>query len=217
MTNETIGGLVRFSEELLAGQYKYDVEITGGTISNVNIEADSGSINNTTIGLTVPAAGQFTTLNGNGDISWFGSAGAIQYTASTGYINLDTGTTQIQLDASTGVFVDGATDINGQLTTDARVIRVAIKTSAGDQTVGSSTELQIINKTVGAATQVTLPATPITGRRITVKDGKGDANTNNITVVPSAGTIDGAASSVINTAYGVREFVYNGTEWNRTV
>jgi len=65
MTNETIGGLTRFSEELLAGQYKYDVNITGGTISNVNIDVDSGAINNTTVGITTPAAGSFTTLSFN--------------------------------------------------------------------------------------------------------------------------------------------------------
>jgi len=72
----------------------------------------------------------------------------------------------------------------------------------------------IVNKTSGAATAVNLPATPITGKKYIVKDGKGDAATNNITITPAAGTIDGAATYVMNTNYQVVSFVYNGTQWN---
>jgi hypothetical protein len=55
------------------------------------------------------------------------------------------------------------------------------------------------------------------GRRIAVKDGKGDAGVNNITVSPdgaTATTIDGAATQVISTNYGVCEVIYSGVEWS---
>jgi hypothetical protein len=72
----------------------------------------------------------------------------------------------------------------------------------------------VINKTVAGATAVTLPATPTAGDQYTIKDGKGDAAGNNITVSPTAGNIDGAATNVINSNYGFRTYIYNGTEWN---
>lgn len=71
----------------------------------------------------------------------------------------------------------------------------------------------IINKTSGSATTVNLP-TPVVGTTILVKDGKGDAFTNNITVVPPYGTIDGQSSFIIKGAYYAYLFVWNGTQWN---
>jgi hypothetical protein len=93
--------------------------------------------------------------------------------------------------------------------------KLTVMTAAGNYTITDETTL-IVNKTVGGATQVTLPATPSRGREVTVSDGKGDAATNNITVVPAAGTINGAASLVISENYGTAKFRYNGTEWNIT-
>ena len=72
----------------------------------------------------------------------------------------------------------------------------------------------VVNKTVAAATAVTLPATPTVGDQYTIKDGKGDAAGNNITVTPTAGNIDGSGTNVINSNYGFRTYIYNGTEWN---
>ena len=89
-----------------------------------------------------------------------------------------------------------------------------IQTAAGDVTVTAFQFLWLINKTVGAATQVTLPTSPPARHQVIVKDAAGDANTNNITIVPAAGTIDGAANVVIAVAYGFAHLVFNGTEWN---
>jgi len=71
----------------------------------------------------------------------------------------------------------------------------------------------VVKKAVGAATQVTLPKNPYLGHMCLVKDGKGDAATNNITVVGATGNIDGAANFVISENYGKAIFQYNGTEW----
>ncbi len=56
----------------------------------------------------------------------------------------------------------------------------------------------VINKTTGEATTVNL----LDGVRVTVKDGKGDAATNPITLTPPAnGAIDGQPTKVMDSAY----------------
>ena len=94
------------------------------------------------------------------------------------------------------------------------VIRtVRVVTAAGAVTVTTADDLVVVKKSVGAATTVNLPATPATGLTFTIKDGKGDAGANNITITPAAGLIDGAATLVISTNYGAREISYDGTAW----
>lgn len=52
------------------------------------------------------------------------------------------------------------------------------------------------------------------GKRLIVKDESGAAGANNITVDASgAELIDGAATSVISTNYGVLRLYCNGTKW----
>jgi len=63
---------------------------------------------------------------------------------------------------------------------------------------------------------VNLPASAglATGTVITVKDGKGDAGTNNITINRNgAQTIDGANSKVLATNYGSLALVFDGANW----
>ena len=90
---------------------------------------------------------------------------------------------------------------------------IRVVTAAGAVTVTTADYVVVVNKAVGAATAVALPA-GVTGLRFVIKDGKGDAGANNITISPAAGTIDGAATNVISTNYGSRELIYNGTQWN---
>ncbi len=87
-------------------------------------------------------------------------------------------------------------------------------TAAGTHVAGPNAAGALINKTVGAATAVTMPPGPTSWQLYCVKDGKGDAATNNITITPAAGTVDGGANYVISENYGVAVFLYNGTEWN---
>lgn len=79
---------------------------------------------------------------------------------------------------------------------------------------GGLDDVIAVNKSTAGATAVTLPAGPTTGDCYTIVDAKGDAAGNNITISPSAGTINGAATSVINSNYGFRTYIFNGTEWN---
>jgi hypothetical protein len=60
---------------------------------------------------------------------------------------------------------------------------------------------------------VTLPA-GVLGQTFTIKDGLGLATVATpITITPTAGTVDGAATAVINSPFGSLTFVYNGTQW----
>jgi hypothetical protein len=89
-----------------------------------------------------------------------------------------------------------------------------VYTGTGNFVMAGSQIVAFVKKGTGAATQVTLPASPTASQLAVVIDAKGDAATNNITIVPAAGTIDGAASVLIQTNYGAISFIYNGTEWN---
>lgn len=92
-----------------------------------------------------------------------------------------------------------------------RTVRVV--TAAGAITVAPATDnIVVVKKTVGAASAVALPA-GVTGQQFTIKDGKGDAGANNITITPAAGTIDGAATLVMATNYQAVTLSYNGSEW----
>lgn len=75
----------------------------------------------------------------------------------------------------------------------------------------------IVNLTTPGAVSVVLPAAAPIGKRVTVVDGKGDANTNNITVtVGGSGTINGGANSVISTARGTATFLKtSATAWSK--
>jgi hypothetical protein len=63
---------------------------------------------------------------------------------------------------------------------------------------------------------ITLPtAATLAGQEYLIKDWKGTANTHNITIATtSSQTIDGASTSVINTAYGKVRVVSDGANWS---
>lgn len=89
-------------------------------------------------------------------------------------------------------------------------MRVAIATPV---TVLATTDCVIVTDlTVAGAVAVNLPA-GVSGQVFTVVDGKGDAGTNNITITPAAGTINGAATYVIDSNRAGVSLAYNGTSW----
>lgn len=110
--------------------------------------------------------------------------------------------------------VVGSGKFTGVLTTAGRIKNLRRITAAGAVTVSATDEVIVIAQTVGAAITVNLPASPITGRTYTIKDGKGDAATNVITVdADGANTIDGAANFVLNVNYGCIDITWDGTQW----
>jgi hypothetical protein len=115
----------------------------------------------------------------------------------------DNGTTNLVLDAQQSNF-----------TPTGRIRGLRRITAAGAVTVSITDEVIVIAQTVGAAITVNLPASPETGRSYSVKDGKGDAFTNTITVEPDgAQTIDGAPNFVLNVNYASVDITWDGTQW----
>lgn len=104
---------------------------------------------------------------------------------------------------------DGTWAVPTKINTALRVV-----TASGAVTVTTADSIVVVNKTVGAATAVSLPASPATGDTYIIKDGKGDAASNNITITPAAGNIDGAGTLVMNVNYQAVTLVYNGAQWN---
>jgi hypothetical protein len=70
-----------------------------------------------------------------------------------------------------------------------------------------------VNKTTGSATIITGRANPNTRHWQIVKDVKGDAATNSITFVPTAGTVDGAVSHVISINKAAYTYAWDGTKY----
>jgi hypothetical protein len=76
-------------------------------------------------------------------------------------------------------------------------VPIRVVTAAGPATVSPATDyLIVIDKTTPAPTTINYGCTP--GFTLLVKDGAGNDATNAITLTPSSGTIDGAASFVMN-------------------
>lgn len=75
----------------------------------------------------------------------------------------------------------------------------------------------LINKTVAGPTLVTLPLSDngiCATRNLIIKDVKGDAATNNITVIPASGLIDGQISVLLNNNYQSYTFIRNQEGWS---
>lgn len=98
-------------------------------------------------------------------------------------------------------------------TRSGQSVKIRVVTAAGAVTMTNADYIVEINKTVGAATTVNLPSSPLSGDTYVIKDGKGDAAANNITVTPAAGNIDGAATYVMNVNKQAITVYYNGTQW----
>ncbi len=113
--------------------------------------------------------------------------------------------------------IEGVLSVAGELRSfSGRRISTIVFSASGDVNVLPINDVAIINKTVGAATAVSIPASDFStlGQRFIIKDGKGDAAVNNITITPASGTIDGQPNYEINTNYGYVALIDNGTEYN---
>lgn len=133
-------------------------------------------------------------------------------TVVSGGITITGGVITDTVAASSTISAGGVVTATGLNTTAGLQVNTRIVTS-GAVTVTTADGIISVNKTVGAATAVSLYATPATGDLIIIKDAKGDANTNNITITPAAGNIDNASTLVISAAKGAVRLAYDGTQW----
>lgn len=190
MSNETIGGLKRL-ENQIGGDDRWDVTITGGTISNVTL-SDLAGIDDTPIGATNPSTGKFTTLIATGattlqsTLSVTGAitgnlagnastATALQTTRTINGVSFD-GTANITVTAAAGTLT--GTALNSSVVTSSLTSVGTIATGTWNgtaigvayggtgQTTYTNGQLLIGNSTGNTLTKATLTA-PAAGISIT--------------------------------------------------
>lgn len=113
------------------------------------------------------------------------------------------------------VTFSNAVTFNGNVTyTGASVGHVSVVNVVGPYAVQSADRYIIV--TYNGAMNVQLPASPVQGRMITVKDGGGNAATFNITITSSQNidNVSGSVGFVLNQAWASVDLVFNGVAWN---
>ena len=109
---------------------------------------------------------------------------------------------------------------NGQVASTAFVraamgIGVVTVSSGASYAMQAADQVVLVNKSTGSATAISLPGTPILGLAYNIKDGRGDANANPISISdPGGKTIDGAANLVVNQNRGAETLRWTGVEWS---
>ncbi len=120
---------------------------------------------------------------------------------------------------TTGALSGGTLSVGTTFSVDAnklissKGLRVAVTAITTNYTVLVTDEVIAVGLT-GAATTVTLPASPTSGDTYMVKDENGGAATRNITIAGNGKNIDGAASLVIAANFASRKVVYTGAQWS---
>jgi len=165
---------------------------------------DSGAIRRTIVGVAMTQTLTNKTLTAPVINVGSDATGDMYYRNAGVYTRLPIGTTSQSLQVVSGT--------PAWVTNPLQTTRIV--TASGTVSVTSADQIVVVNKTVGAATTVNLPSAPTTGLSFVIKDGKGDASTNNITITPAAGTIDGLSTYVMTSNYQAIKLVYNGNEWN---
>lgn len=137
--------------------------------------------------------------------------------AATNCVGGANGTAQLPSYLTGSEFVDGqaAGSITPACMRDFVATENALRivTASGTITVTTADHFVEVNKATGAATTVSLPAcNSNSGLQVTILDGKGDANINNITLTPSAGNINGATTFVMNVSRQSETVLWDGSQ-----
>lgn len=89
-----------------------------------------------------------------------------------------------------------------------------IITAAGPGIISNADNIVHVNQMVGAAYTFNINPTLLNpGQKFVIKDEKGDAATNNITLQPTSGQFDGSSNYQIEFAYGAITFATDGTNF----
>ena len=210
------GGVgIRIQDAAGNDRISFDGSSGGMTASTATV---SGDLETGTLGVAGGA-----TIGGTGVTASAVATGTLIVTTSSATVNGQAVATQPYVAAQ---ITAGTATLQGQVASQAVSI-AALQGQIGlfipVRTVTSGTSVTVlpadgvvrIKKSSGSATSVVLEANPVAGTTHTIKDAKGDAALNPITVtVAGGGTIDGASTCVINTSRQTVTFQYGGDEWS---
>lgn len=141
------------------------------------------------------------------------TANLLLLTAANGNLTLPVPTAQV---VGTGDLNLTATTGQVNLAAGLRLPTRTVTAGASD-TAGAADYTVKWQKAAGSASAQAIPAcvAAARGRVLRVKDGKGDAAANPITVTPAAGTVDGAANVVVGTGRGAVTLQCDGAgDWS---
>ena len=91
-----------------------------------------------------------------------------------------------------------------------------VMSSGSTISLGDFSSKIIIKQSGSLPSTVNLPLNPRVGQEVLIKDGAGNANLYNITVMASGYVIDGLSNIRMTNAYQSYTFLWNGQEWNIT-
>ena len=215
------------------GQVVLSASDTGGTnnVVMVFVPQENGAI---TFGGSGPATmasdpggniivkpGTATTGMGNGATTTISGGDSSDTSSIGGNLILQPGS---GLSSIGQVVVPSSYSVNDQYSvvtkkySDASKLTMGITINPNTPYTALTTDLVIIQKlTTNSSSIVNLPqgTTMLVGRYFIIKDGKGIATLNNVTIQAFTGdTIDGGASIALAYNYESVMVVWNGTEWN---
>lgn len=118
-----------------------------------------------------------------------------------------------------GMIRDLRADIGDDLffvdNTECPVVWCATVVTANTYYKQPTDAILFVRPTISAPTTIYLPASPVIGQICVIKDAKGDAFTNHITIQPPVGiTIDGFNRFLMTQNYQAFMITWNGTEFN---
>lgn len=194
----------------VTGAADLTLQSTAGAVNVISGEANADSINVTSAGgMSIVATGAAAK-----DILLTCTSGSMTLSAGesvTDAMNLTAG------GAASGINLTAGT--NGISLASGQKVKVTAVVTGVDSSPYAllGTDYFLSVDTGAGVMTITLPASPATGRKVTIYDGGGAAAGSNITIdgngknIAAAGTA--AATKVINTAYESYNLVYNGTLW----
>ena len=112
---------------------------------------------------------------------------------------------------------DGTT---GKILKDSGVKSSELLTESYSSITSAYTSLSnqfIFADSASSAFDVTLPASPIQGDRVSVMDITGNLATNNITLQGNGNNIMGSSTSALDIDFSTTEVIFNGTEWRTDI
>ena len=186
--------------------------ITAGTAMNVSATTGSVTINNLGVTSLTGTANQVTASASTGAVT-LSLPQAIATSSTPQFAGLTiAGTGAVSIGSTTAGTMNNVA-IGATTATTAKFTGLTVGyVSVGSATYVADANTNIVGCNRAGTVGVTLPAVAI-GRLITIKDESGSASTNNITITPASGLIEGNASYTLNINYGSITTYCNGTNW----